>query len=297
MPFFGEAAALATALLWGLSACMHTAAARLVGPLSLNLFRLPLSLLFLVAGTILFQSSWQLSHAQLVWLTVSGIVGLAFGDIAFYASAVRLGARLSVLIWELSPVMTAVLAFFFLDESLSLMGVAGIALTLMGVLWVLMEKHDGSISDLTPRRWAEGIGFALLSVVAQSISTVCARSALVMGGDVLSSAVVRSGSAAVFLWLLVLFFGRAGQFFRSLRESRQALKLMVLAGFIGPTVGIWLSLLAVKYTKAGIAATLIGLEPLVVIALLALHEKKRPSPRLVTGALIAFSGTALLFLR
>lgn len=297
MLFIGEAAALATALLWGLSACMHTAAARLVGALSLNLFRLPLSLFFFLAGTIVFQSQWDLSQSQYLWLAGSGIVGLAFGDVVFYASAVRIGARLSVLLWELSPAVTAVLAYFYLDEGLSPMGMAGISLTMLGVLWVLLEKHDGSIPDLTPRRWAEGIVYALLSVAAQSISTVFARTALVQGGDVLVSASVRTGCATVALWLFVSLVGKAGRSIKTIRSNPQALRIMVLAGFIGPTVGIWLSLLAMKHTKAGIAATLIGLEPLVVIALLALHEKKRPSPRLVTGALISFVGTALLFLR
>jgi drug/metabolite transporter (DMT)-like permease len=297
MLFLGEAAALATAALWGISACMHTAAARLIGSLSLNLFRLPLSLSFFLAGIVLFQSQWNLSHDQVLWLIGSGVIGLAFGDVVFYASAVRIGARLSVLMWELSPAVIAVLAYFFLDESISPMGIVGITLTLVGVVWVLLEKHDGSIPGLTPRRWLEGIGLVLLSVGAQSVSTLLARMALAQGGDVLVSAAVRTGSAVFALWIFVAMIGRAGRAIKTMREHPQAMRMTVLAGFIGPTVGVWLSLLAVKHTKAGIAATLIGLEPLVVIALLAFYEKKRPSPRLLTGALISFTGTALLFLR
>ncbi|MFV0348958.1 MAG: DMT family transporter [Halodesulfovibrio sp.] len=297
MLFVGEAAALATAALWGISACMHTAAARLIGSLSLNLFRLPLSLSFFLAGIVLFQSQWNLSHDQVLWLVGSGVIGLAFGDVVFYASAVRIGARLSVLMWELSPAVIAVLAYFFLDESISPMGMVGITLTLVGVVWVLLEKNDGSIPGLTPRRWIEGIVLVLLSVGAQSVSTLLARMALVQGGDVLVSAAVRTGSAVFALWFFVALIGRAGRAVKTMREHPQAMRMTVLAGFIGPTVGVWLSLLAVKHTKAGIAATLIGLEPLVVIALLALYEKKRPSSRLLTGALISFTGTALLFLR
>ncbi len=297
MPLMGEAAALLTALLWGLSACMHTSAARLVGSLSLNLFRLPLSLLFFLAGMLIFGTPWSLPEGAAGWFVLSGVVGLAFGDVVFYASAVRLGARLSVLLWELTPAATAVLAYFFLGETISLTGMAGIALTMLGVLWVLLEKHDGSIPGLTPQRWVQGIFFALVSVAAQSVSTVCARNALVMGGDVLAGAALRTGSASLALWMFVLMAGRAGQVVRTLRGSPQALRLMLAAGIIGPTVGVWLSLVAVKYTKAGIAATIIGLEPLVVIALLAVYERKRPSPRLAVGAAIAFAGTAMLFLR
>lgn len=297
MPFIGEIAALVTAMLWGLSACLHTEAARRVGTLSLNLFRLPLALSFFLLGSFCFGSAWDLSTEQALWLAASGVVGLAVGDVAFYAGAVRIGARLGVLLWELAPAVTTVLAYWMLDEAISPMGIAGITLTMLGVVWVLLEKHDGSMPDMTPRRWMQGLLFALLSVVAQGSSNVLARMALVQGGDVLNSAVVRTSAGMVCLWAVALATGRAMTACRNLRANPGAVRIMALAGFIGPTVGVWLSLVAMKYTKAGIAATLIGLEPLAVIALLALHEKKRPSSRLVVGALISCIGTALLFLR
>ncbi len=297
MPWIGEAAALATAFLWGCSACLHTAAARMVGSLSLNLFRLPLALGLFLAGSVLFGAQWDLNRDQMVWLAASGVVGMTFGDVIFYAGAVRIGARMGVLIWELAPALTALIAYVLLGETIRPLGVAGIVLTMLGVLWVLLEKHDGSIPDLTPRRWVEGVSLTLVSVVAQSASTVLARMALAQGGDVLAGAVIRTGCACVCLWAMAMVAGRAGQACRAIRSRPDALRIMALAGFLGPTVGVWLSLVAVRYTKAGIAATLIGLEPLVVIALLALYERKKPSSRLLVGALVSCAGTALLFMR
>jgi len=62
-------------------------------------------------------------------------------------------------------------------------------------------------------------------------------------------------------------------------------------------VGVWLSLVAIGATKTGIAATLIGLEPIFIIPVAAMVERRWPTPRAIAGAGIAFVGTALLCLR
>ncbi len=297
MPFIGELAALATACLWALSACMHTTAARMVGPLALNLYRLPLSLLFFVACGALLGVPWDMPEAAIPWFAASGIVGMGIGDVLFYGSAVRLGTRLSVLLWELCPAVTALFAYVWLGETLTPLGMGGIVLTLLGVVWVLLEKQGDADVDPAPGRFRQGVILGLFSVVAQSLNMVFARHALLYGGDVLSGAVVRTGSAVVALWAVCLLTGWAGRAVAAVRSKPQALRVMTAACIIGPTVGVWLSLVAMRHTKAGIAATLIGLEPLVVIALFAIQERKRPSSRLLTGTVLAVIGSAMLFLR
>ena len=76
-----------------------------------------------------------------------------------------------------------------------------------------------------------------------------------------------------------------------------ALKQMLLAVVFGPVLGVTLSLVAIKYTETGIAATLIATVPVVMIPFLIVIEKEWPTWRAVLGALVTVTGIAVLFLR
>ena len=69
-----------------------------------------------------------------------------------------------------------------------------------------------------------------------------------------------------------------------------------LGAFFGPFLGVSLSLVAVQYTEAGVAATLMALVPVMIIPLTILVRRERVTPRSVIGAVVAVGGAALLFL-
>jgi len=57
------------------------------------------------------------SHPALM-LSLSGIVGLFMGDLLLFQSFVWMGPRLTMLVYTVSPALTAVLAWFFLGETI-----------------------------------------------------------------------------------------------------------------------------------------------------------------------------------
>ena len=69
------------------------------------------------------------------------------------------------------------------------------------------------------------------------------------------------------------------------------------ASVLGPVLGVWLSLIALRLTKTGIAATLMATTPILVLPLVVLLRGERVSPRATIGALVAVAGVALIFLR
>jgi drug/metabolite transporter (DMT)-like permease len=69
------------------------------------------------------------------------------------------------------------------------------------------------------------------------------------------------------------------------------------ATFLGPVFGVWLSLVAVRLTKTGIAATLMATTPVLVLPLLIFLQKEKVSRRAAAGALVAVAGVGVLFLR
>ena len=56
-----------------------------------------------------------------------------------------------------------------------------------------------------------------------------------------------------------------------------------------------LSLVAVKYTYVGIAATIIALVPVMVIPMVIIVYREKVSLRAVLGAILALAGVALMY--
>jgi drug/metabolite transporter (DMT)-like permease len=66
--------------------------------------------------------------------------------------------------------------------------------------------------------------------------------------------------------------------------------------FFGPFLGVTLSLVAVKFTSAGIAQTLMSLTPVIIILPATIIFKEKVTLREVIGAFVAVGGVALFFI-
>jgi drug/metabolite transporter (DMT)-like permease len=70
----------------------------------------------------------------------------------------------------------------------------------------------------------------------------------------------------------------------------------LVGAFIGPFMGITLSMVAVTYTDAGVAQTLMSLMPVLIIPTVWILYRQRTSWRGIVGALVAVIGVAIIFL-
>ena len=75
-----------------------------------------------------------------------------------------------------------------------------------------------------------------------------------------------------------------------------ALLLVLLGTMAGPVLGVWLSMVGVEETDAGVAATLMSMSPVFILPFAVWVEKERLSWRAILGALVAVGGVALLTL-
>lgn len=66
--------------------------------------------------------------------------------------------------------------------------------------------------------------------------------------------------------------------------------------FFGPFLGVSFSLIAVKYTAAGVAATLMSIVPVLIIAPSVIFFREKVTFKEIAGAIIAVGGVALFFL-
>ena len=295
MTLAGESAALVAAFLWALSSVLFKKLGDTIPPIEMNLVKGVLAIvLFLATVLLMNENTANLSLLTVGMLAISGAVGIGFGDTMYFESLNSLGPRRTLLVTILAPVITALLAWVFLAESLNAIGWLGIVVTLAGVLWVITEQGNGSGST-RGHEW-KGIGYGFLAALSQAIGAVISRSVLTgTQTSALQSALIRliAGVAFLLIWIAVKRI-RIGQWVKPASTPRLWGTVAIVV-IIGTYLAIWLQQVAFQFTRVGIAQTLLATSPLFVLPISAL-QGERLSPRSVFGVVIAIAGIALMFL-
>jgi len=189
----------------------------------------------------------------------------------------------------LSPPLTALFAFIFLQEKLSLIACTGILLTIFGVAWVIAERT--AETALPSKHIRLGLGMSLLGQTANASAAILSRAAFTqIDIDPLWTAALRlSGGMTVML----LFFNRRNAESLKQLKAPKILGAIVLAAFLGTYLGIFLQQTSFKYAPAGIAQALNSTSPLFILPASVLTGEK-VSLRAVVGVVVAIAGIALL---
>ena len=112
----------------------------------------------------------------------------------------------------------------------------------------------------------------------------------------LSGNMIRLVTATVVIWVITLLGGQFRDNFQKLRAQPDSLWGIVVGSFAGPFVGVWLSLIAVQQAPLGIASTLMSLTPIILLPIGRIFFDERVTRRAIAGTVVAFAGTAILFL-
>ncbi len=308
-PHAGEAAALATAVSWSFSAVFFSAAARRVGASPVNLVRLVAATGLLAAMVALSGAGSRPPLSQVAFLALSGVVGLALGDEAWFRALRILGARRSSLVSPLWPVFAAVAAYPLLGESIGLLDLLGMAAALGGVLWVQGGGDHGSEVEGS---FGRGILFGVLACLGQAVGYVLAKPGLgkagpetILGGlvgdgavpvDPLFGTLIRMAAGTA--WILVAQAVR-GELAatRGALADRRGMWLTLGGTVTGPVLGVWMSLVALGSTeKSAIPSTILATSPLFVIPLVRIVYGTPITARAIVGSIVAIGGVALLTL-
>jgi len=296
----GEIASLLTSVCWVLSMMSFTAGGKRVGSQIVNRTRLIFGFLLLGAlNLILFQELIPFSAApdRWMWLGLSGLVGLVIGDAFLFQSLLWIGPRRSLLIMASVPVLNTLLAWLFLDESLTMMAIVGISTIMIGILIVVSEKN-GEEDKLAQdkKHFVFGLLFAVLGVVGQSTGMIFAKLGVHDGFPALSGTLMRVIIANVAMLGIALINHQIKPSYEALKANRKALFYISLGALFGPFLGIWLSLVGLQKTDVGVASTLQALAPVLMLPISHFVYKEKISLRAIVGTIVAVIGVGVIFL-
>jgi drug/metabolite transporter (DMT)-like permease len=292
---------------WTATALLSEFGSKRMGNLVLNVLRMLLALLFalimfwVVTGSPLPLSSSMEAYG---WMLLSGLVGYVIGDYCLFQCYIIIGSRFGQLFMTLAPLAAAFTAWLSLGEQMTAMSILAMLITLSGIaISVLGRGEHHRVSLKLP---LNGVLFAIGAAICQGVGLVLSKIGMnyyeaSMDGQ--QAAWLLPFSANFFrciaglVGFTLLLYVKEG--LRPLREALHDKVDMTAAAtttIFGPFVGVGFSLMAVQYTGAGIASTLMALTPIIIILPSYWLFRQPITLKGVIGALISVVGVSLFFL-
>jgi len=296
MILLGELFALLAAVSWSGSSFVFADAAERMGSIQLNVSRIILASILLFITITALNFDYEISSYQLKYLVISGAIGIVIGDSFLFAAYKRIGARLSMLLMSSAPVISAILAFVFLNEDLSLWAIIGMFITISGIILVVYnrDKSAGAKYKITKL----GVIFGILSAVGQTTGLIFAKEAFNSGElNEFVATFTRVFASVIIILPITIILRKYKNPIKIYMKDHRALLFTFIGTVFGPFIGVTLSLLAIKYTKVGIASTLMSTVPILMLPIAKYIHKEKFNWKIILGTFMAVGGVAIIFLR
>ena len=309
MHYLGEAISLAVAVSWTVTALFAEVGSKRLGSLQMNVIRMILSLVMLGATLWWFTGSPYPLYADgkvWFWLSMSGFVGYLLGDYCLFNSYIWIGSRFGQLFMTLAPPTAALFGWMLLGETLAWNALLGMLVTLTGIGISVLNK--GESQKLSLKLPLKGVLYGIGAGVGQGIGLVLSKvgmnfyeGAIPAGEELVTDLVpfastfIRAVTGAIG-FLCVMGFQRQFHTLATSMRDRKGMNAALWATITGPFIGVSLSLMAVQYTEAGIASTLMALTPVLIIWPAHLFFGQQVTLKEVIGACISVIGVSLFFI-
>ena len=305
MTYIGELISIGVAFSWTATALLSEFGSKRLGNLTLNVLRMGLALVFslvlfvVVTGNPLPPGA---SAEAAGWMLLSGVVGYVIGDFCLFQCYIIIGSRYGQLFMTLAPLAAALMAWITLGQQMTGMSILAMLITLAGIgISVLGRGEHHKVGLKLP---LNGVLFAIGAAMCQGIGLVLSK----IGMDhyeatanmpdwlVPFSANFYRCVAGIIGFTLLLYFRKGLDPLREAMHDKKGLTVATATTVFGPFVGVGFSLMAVQYTAAGIASTLMAMTPIIILlpSYWLFHQKI--TWRAVAGAVISVVGVSMFFL-
>jgi drug/metabolite transporter (DMT)-like permease len=310
MQYLGELISIGVAFSWTITALLSEYAGRRLGSITLNLFRMVYALVF---SMILF---WAVLGSPLpakgsveayLWMLLSGLVGFVICDYSLMKCYTIIGSRFGQLFMTLSPLSAAITAWILLGQSLKPMAIVAMMITLGGISISILGRSEKHLLSL--RLPTRGVFHASVAAICQGIGLVISKVGLDYYQASMPQGVLhdtpwilpfcanfyRCLAGLVGFTILVILNHNRKALYDGLTNKR-IIAAVAATTIFGPFVGVAFSLMAVQYTAAGIASTLMALTPIIILVPAHFWMHQHITWKAIVGAVMSVAGVALFFM-
>ena len=305
MSFIGELISIGVAFSWTATALLSEFGSKRLGNLTLNVLRMSLALVFslvlflVVTGNPLPAGA---SSEACGWMLLSGLVGYVIGDFCLFQCYIIIGSRFGQLFMTLAPLAAALMAWVTLGQQLTSLSLMAMLITLSGIAISILGRSEHHRLALSLP--LSGVLYAIGAALCQGVGLVLSKIGMNhfepvagMPDWLVPFSANFYRCIAGFVGFIVLLYMRKG--LKPLSEAlhdRKGLTVATATTIFGPFVGVGFSLMAVQYTAAGIASTLMAMTPIIILLPSHWLFGERITWRAVLGAVISVVGVSLFFL-
>ena len=285
----GDIYAILTAICWSCGVICFDIAGRVLNSLQISLLKNIVGVLGFI-GFLLLQGDPFPLFAQRDYfvLVVSGLIGVALGDLLFLASLRRIGSSLSAIISTSYSVSIFILAYIMYQEVISVFAYFGGVMVISGVIVGTRESPE----NRTPRDIYIGAFYGFLAHFFTAYSVLLLRPVL-ESHPVVPIALVRFTTGIIFSAAAIIYLNG----YSELRETmaKGFGHVYLLAGsFLGTFLSVIFWLSGYKYTLAGRAAIYNQLSTIFIIILAAIFLKEVMTTKKWAAVSLALGGAFIV---
>ena len=286
----GVVIALLCALSWAIGSVSMRNLSTKVDPFTLNAPRTLVGAISMIVAMYATGSQSGIADVTLTkyaYMVIALLVGAGIGDSLYVGSMSRIGVSLSFPISSTYPIITLMLSFFFLQESLSITIIAGLVLALVGLL-LICRRDKSQQENAVPQK--TGILMSFGAAILWAISAIILKPGI-EGIDAVVVSAIRMPVLSLFFWLVSIISGKVGTLWKlSLREWLT----IVFGGLIGWGAGSILFVQAVAMLGPTRAAIITSTSPLFALPMSILLLGEKPCRTVWIGTALTVAGIALV---
>jgi drug/metabolite transporter (DMT)-like permease len=309
--YTGELISLGVAISWTFSALFFEHAGKRMGSIVLNIYRLAMAIGMSGITLLIFTGAFvplDAGYEAWLWLGISGLIGYVLGDYCLFNAYILIGSRFGQLFMTLAPPSAALTGLLILHEQMSAYAIVGMFITLFGIGLSIVGRTPEHTKKLKLKLPFKGILFGVGAGVGQGVGLVFSK----LGMDYYTAAIDVSDATTAFLlpfastqiravvgiagFLVMLLWNGNRKAFAAACKDGKAMSTTAAGTFFGPFVGVAFSLMAVQYTEAGIASTLMALTPILILLPSYFYYKQKVTAKETIGAIISVIGVSLFFM-
>lgn len=320
MLYLGEIISIVVAASWTVTAVLSEIASKRLGASELNVIRMIFSLVMLAITLSVYTGHMLPQHLPTegwIWLALSGFMGYAFGDYCLFNSYLIIGSRFGQLFMTLASPFAALASFLLLGERMGSSAIIGMLLTMTGIGMSILNRgaaEEGSKKKFSLKLPLKGVLLGIGAGMGQGVGLVLSKKGMACYEEALagltsdvdhlneivqavpfSSTMVRAITGLVCFSTLLLLQKKGKHFMEGLHDRKGMLLAFILTIF-GPFLGVSLSLMAVQYTAAGIAQTIMATTPIMILAPSYFFFHQKITWKEIVGVIISIIGVSLFFI-
>ncbi|MFX1367711.1 MAG: DMT family transporter [Promethearchaeota archaeon] len=248
----------------------------------------------MLGAVVIFGSASVFSvplHAQ-VSLILSMLIGATIADTFYLAGQKRIGVSYALPIVAMFPIFTYILAIILLGDSPIVSRFLGIAIAVIGVMFLSKEQANVSY-EKTGFRTVDKTGL-LLALIASILLAggILLIQVGVEGVDPITAATIRLGSGSA----IMVPFGFLAKAKGYQIPSSRSTKIIIISGALGMGVAAIFWVVAIKYAGAVLVSVLGTTSPLFAIPISVVILKESITRRGLTFIVVIVIGVATVIL-